>query len=57
VSAAIAAKTIRIGRFGEGVFVGDLTNMRGLSFRVVCLLGVSERVFPAPSPRDPLLGA
>ena len=55
VSAAVSAATLRVGRFGEDVFVGDLTNMRGLSFRVVCLLGVGERVFPAPTPREPIL--
>lgn len=55
VSAAVGAATVRVGRFHEDVFVGDLTNMRGLSFRVVRLLGLSERAFPAPVQRDPVL--
>ena len=52
---AISQAMAPFGRFGEGVFVGDLTNARGLCFRLVCLLGVGERMFPAPSPIEPVL--
>lgn len=37
------------------VFVGTPDDLRGRSFRLVCLPGLSERVFPQRSRQDPLL--
>ncbi len=55
VTRALATTTYPVGDFDTGLFVGDLTNARGLSFHTVLLLGVAERSFPAPPPRDPVL--
>jgi RecB family exonuclease len=41
-------------RYGS-VFVGTPDQMRGRAFDVVCVLGLSERVFPQRSRQDPLL--
>ncbi len=41
-------------RYG-GVFVGTPDQVRGRTFDVVCVLGLSERVFPQRSRQDPLL--
>ncbi len=37
------------------VFVGSPDDLRGRAFRLVCVLGLSERVFPQRSRQDPLL--
>ena len=39
----------------DGVFVAGVPAARGLSLRAVALLGLSEGLFPAPPPADPLL--
>jgi CRISPR/Cas system-associated exonuclease Cas4 (RecB family) len=41
-------------RYGR-VFVGTPDQVRGRAFDVVCVLGLSERVFPQRSRQDPLL--
>ena len=41
-------------RYGS-VFVGTPDQVRGRAFDVVCVLGLSERVFPQRSRQDPLL--
>jgi ATP-dependent helicase/nuclease subunit B len=44
------------GAFGRrGVGVLDLNQLRGLRFRAVALLGLTERAFPPPPRQDPLL--
>ncbi|MBI3966855.1 MAG: exodeoxyribonuclease V subunit gamma [Chloroflexi bacterium] len=52
-SETIAAKTVRSAP--GGVYCGEIAGARGLSFRLVCLLGLVERGFPAPAGEDPLL--
>lgn len=44
------------GAFGRrGVNVLDANQLRGLRFRAVCVLGLTERSFPPPPRQDPLL--
>ena len=44
------------GAFGRrGVNVLDTNAIRGLRFRAVCVLGLTERTFPPPPRQDPLL--
>ena len=44
------------GAFGRrGVNVLDTNAIRGLRFRTVCVLGLTERTFPPPPRQDPLL--
>ena len=52
---AIAAASIPIGQFDKDLFVGDLAGTYGLGFRLICLLGAGEHIFPAPPYRDPIL--
>ena len=40
----------------DGVFVGDLLGMRGLSFDVLIMTGMNGQVFPRTKTDDPLLG-
>lgn len=49
--AAVPPPDLRYGR----VFVGTPEDVRGRSFRLVCVVGLSERVFPQRSRQDPLL--
>ncbi|MBF6600841.1 MAG: PD-(D/E)XK nuclease family protein [Dehalococcoidia bacterium] len=45
-----------VREFGRrGVAVLDVTSLRHLRFRAVCLLGVAERAWPPPPRPDPLL--
>ena len=56
VSIALEEKGQRPGGFQkEGICVTDLMPARGLSFRVVFIPGLVERIFPAPARQDPLL--
>jgi ATP-dependent helicase/nuclease subunit B len=56
VSADLEENGQRLGGFQrEGICVTDLMPARGLSFRVVFIPGLVERVFPAPARQDPLL--
>jgi ATP-dependent helicase/nuclease subunit B len=53
---ALKVKKLKQGAFQMGgVCVLDLMPARGLSFRVVFIPGLVERVFPAPARQDPLL--
>ncbi len=45
----------RLGRFGDGIFIGSLKNARGMDFDRVFVLGMVEGVMPAPSREDPLI--
>ena len=45
----------RIGRFGDGVFIGRLSDAAGADFEVVFLLGVTEGLLPTRVRDDPLL--
>ena len=45
----------RIGRFGDGVFIGRVRDALGTDFDVVFLLGMSEGVMPPRGRDDPLL--
>lgn len=49
--ATVPAPHARYGR----VFVGTPEDVRGRTFSLVCVLGLSERVFPQRSRQDPLL--
>ncbi len=49
--AAVPAPDLRYGC----VFVGTPEDVRGRSFSLVCVVGLSERVFPQRSRQDPLL--
>lgn len=45
----------RLGRFGDGVFVGSLANARGMQFEQLFILGAAEGLLPATGHEDPLL--
>lgn len=45
----------RVGRFGEGVFIGRVADAMGTDFDVVFLLGMTEGLMPPRSRDDPLL--
>ena len=45
----------RIGRFGDGVFIGRVRDALGGDFDVVFLLGMSEGIIPSRGREDPLL--
>ncbi len=45
----------RLGRFGDGIFIGSLKNARGMDFDRVFVLGMVEGSMPGPSREDPLI--
>ena len=45
----------RIGRFGEGVFIGRVVDALGAGFDTVFFLGMTEGVMPSRGREDPLL--
>lgn len=45
----------RVGRFGEGVFVGPLSSAVGLGVDVVYVLGLAEDIYPGRLRQDALL--
>ena len=45
----------RIGRFGDGVFVGRIADAMGTDFDVVFILGMTEGMMPTRGRDDPLL--
>ena len=55
VEQALQPASGRLGRFGEGVFIGPLKAARGMEFEKVFILGMVEGVVPAAAREDPLL--
>ncbi len=45
----------RVGRFGQGVFVGSLSEVVGTDWDLVFVLGAAERSLPPAQREDPLL--
>lgn len=45
----------RVGRFGDGVYVGPVSSAVGLELDAVFVLGLAEDAFPGQLPRDALL--
>ncbi len=52
---ALDLPAARVGRFGEGVFVGSPSDLRGCDFEVVYVLGMAEGHYPPRGAEDPLL--
>ena len=52
---ALAQPSGRLGRFGDGVFVGPVSAGRGMHFDHVFVLGMVEGSMPAATREDPLL--
>lgn len=55
LTAQLAAAVPRTGRFGQGVFVGPLTQARGLDLDRVWVVGLSEDLYPGRQAEDALL--
>jgi ATP-dependent helicase/nuclease subunit B len=55
LSAELAGALPRVGRFGNGVFVGPISHSIGLDLDVVYVVGLSEDLFPGHSRADALL--
>ena len=51
----LEASAGRVGRFGEGVFIGRLADARGCEFDVAFVLGMSEGLLPPRERDDPLI--
>ncbi len=45
----------RVGRFGDGVFIGRISDAMGTDFDLVIMIGMAEGALPARSRDDPLL--
>lgn len=54
---ALASAAPRVGRFGEGVFVGPLSAAPGLDLDTLFLVGVAEDLLPGRLHEDALLSA
>ncbi len=53
---ALAARSLPGGRFQRsGIFVGNVMEARLVPFHAVAVVGLVERVFPAPPRQDPIL--
>jgi hypothetical protein len=55
LEAELDAPARRIGRFGEGVFIGPLRAAFATDFDVVFVVGMAEGAFPPRGTEDPLL--
>jgi RecB family exonuclease len=55
LEAVLAPPGGRLGRFGDGVFVGPVVTARGMGFDHVFVLGMVEGSMPAATREDPLL--
>jgi len=51
----LEASAGRVGRFGEGVFIGRLADARGCEFDTAFVLGMSEGLLPPRGRDDPLI--
>lgn len=51
----LEASAGRVGRFGEGVFIGRISDAMGTDFDVVYVLGMTEGLMPPRGKDDPLL--
>jgi ATP-dependent helicase/nuclease subunit B len=51
----LEAPAERVGRFGDGVFIGRIADATGADFDLVFVVGMSEGVLPSRSRDDPLL--
>lgn len=51
----LEAASMRVGRFGEGVYVGPVESAIGLDLDTVIVCGLSEDVYPGRLGEDPLL--
>ena len=51
----LEASAGRVGRFGEGVFIGRLADARGCEFDLAFVLGMSEGLLPPRGRDDPLI--
>ena len=55
LEAELEAAVPRLGRFGEGVFVGPLSSAVGLDLDLICVVGLAEDLYPGRLSPDPLL--
>lgn len=55
LTADLESASIRVGRFGEGVYVGPVESAIGLDLDVVIVCGMSEDIYPGRLSDDPLL--
>ncbi|HWC23844.1 MAG TPA: PD-(D/E)XK nuclease family protein [Flexivirga sp.] len=55
VTADLQSASIRVGRFGEGAYVGPVESAIGLDLDVVIVCGLSEDIYPGRLSDDPLL--
>jgi len=55
VEAELDAPYARVGRFGEGVFVGRVSDAAAGDFEALYVLGMAEGTFPPRGREDPLL--
>lgn len=54
LESALEARVRPDGHLGSGIVVGDVATAAGMSFERVYLVGLSEGVFPAAAPADPV---
>lgn len=54
LESALEARVRPNGHLGTGIVVGDVATATGMSFERVHLVGLSEGVFPAAAPADPV---
>jgi ATP-dependent helicase/nuclease subunit B len=55
ITAELDAPAGRLGRMGDGIFVGPLAAAFGADFDVVFVVGMAEGIFPPRGREDPLL--
>ncbi|GAB3488134.1 hypothetical protein GCM10027572_08470 [Flexivirga lutea] len=55
LTAELQSAAIRVGRFGEGIYVGPVESGIGLDLDVVIVCGMSEDIYPGRLSDDPLL--
>ena len=55
LESSLESSSGRLGRFGDGVFLGQITAARGMHFDLLFILGAVEGLLPATPHEDPLL--